>query len=100
AAERDFKEGLVRAVARPGAAAGRNSIPDYAVKRLFVRSWTRVRFPPPPSNGLVKPKDNAAAAIGSSSSRPTRRRSARFRSVRPDRPKRGYRLCRLDVRVV
>lgn len=54
----------------------------------------------PPSNGLVKPKDNADAAIGSSSSRPTRRRSARVRSVRPDRPKRGYRLCRLDVRVV
>jgi hypothetical protein len=33
AADRDFKEGLVRAVARPGAAAGRNSIPDYACRR-------------------------------------------------------------------
>ena len=33
AADRDFKEGLVRAVARPGAAAGRISNPDYACRR-------------------------------------------------------------------
>ena len=33
AADRDFKEGLVRVVARPGAATGRNSIPDYACRR-------------------------------------------------------------------
>jgi hypothetical protein len=33
AADRDFKEGLARTVARPGAAAGRISIPDYACRR-------------------------------------------------------------------
>ena len=33
AADRDFKEGLVRVVARPGAATGRNPIPEYACRR-------------------------------------------------------------------
>ena len=33
AVDRDFKEGLARTVARPGAATGRNSIPDYACRR-------------------------------------------------------------------
>jgi hypothetical protein len=33
AADRDFKEGLARTVARPGAAAERISIPDYACRR-------------------------------------------------------------------
>ena len=33
AADRDFKEGLARTVARPGAAAERISISDYACRR-------------------------------------------------------------------
>ena len=33
AADRDTKEGLVHAVARPGAAAGRMPNPDYACRR-------------------------------------------------------------------
>jgi len=36
---------------RPGECKSRNTLVDA----LFVRSWTRVRFPPPPSFGLFKP---------------------------------------------
>jgi hypothetical protein len=55
AADRDFKEGLVRAVARPGAAAGRNSIPDYACRRS-LRAVVDAGSIPAASIGLVKPK--------------------------------------------
>ena len=73
AADRDFKEGLVRVVARPGAATGRNSIPDYACRRS-LRAVVDAGSIPAASIPLFKPNPvcvecHAARGIGSGSTR-------------------------------